>query len=173
MRKYMILVFICNFYVINTYSYNANQGEVVLPLTKVKLINNQIIKEIKKNLKDIKEEYKITESCDTFLVNFYNMNTIPFFAVIAKNGKKICKYEISENEVLGYCLVKNNIFIICGEAFNQIKSLKKDEIKLILYDFPPTIDGYPPCWIFKIDSDSIKLVEKYVPKEEHYHVKFP
>ena len=173
MRKYILLAFICSFYVINIYSYNANQGEMVLPLTKVKLINSQIVKEIKRNLKDIKKEYKITESCDTFLISFYIRNNLPFFAIIAKNGKKISKYEIPENEILGYCLVRNNIFIICGEASNQIKNLRKDEIKLILYDFPPTIDGYPPCWIYRIDSDRIKLVEKYVPKEDNYHVKFP
>ena len=50
---------------------------------------------------------------------------------------------------------------------------KEDHFSLILSDILPIIDGWPPCWTFRIEKKRIKLVERFIPKGNNYHIKFP
>lgn len=169
MKILVLITFLCNWCIITF----ANPGDSILTLNEMNIINPKVIKEIKRNLKEIRKVYHIMSPTDTFLIQFTRIDDIPYFTIIAKNRKDICKYEIPESEFLGYCKIKRNVFIICGDDYNQVRKKKHNKINFVIYDIPPVIDGYPPCWIYRIDIDEIKLVEKYIPKGKGYNIKFP
>jgi CO dehydrogenase/acetyl-CoA synthase gamma subunit (corrinoid Fe-S protein) len=150
-----------------------SQGDTILYLNKMKIDNKKIVKVIKRNLKDMKDVYNLSAPKDTFLLSLYTINNNLYFTIIAKNRKKISKYEITEKDIHGYTIIKNNYFIICGENNNQIKKVKDDHFSLLLSDILPVIDGFPPCWSFMVDNDRIWLIERYIPKGNNYHIKFP
>ena len=151
----------------------SSQGDTILYLNKMKIDNKKIVKVIKRNLKDMKDVYNLSAPKDTFLLSLYTINNNLYFTIIAKNRKKISKYEITEKDIHGYTIIKNNYFIICGENNNQIKKVKDDHFSLLLSDILPVIDGFPPCWSFMVDNDRIWLIERYIPKGNNYHIKFP
>ena len=153
--------------------YHSSQGDTILYLNKMKIDNKKIVKVIKRNLKDMKDVYNLSAPKDTFLLSLYTINNNLYFTIIAKNRKKISKYEITEKDIHGYTIIKNNYFIICGENNNQIKKVKDDHFSLLLSDILPVIDGFPPCWSFMVDNDRIWLIERYIPKGNNYHIKFP
>ncbi len=158
---------------------NANQGDTVLYLNRMQIDNKRIIKEIKRNLKDMKDVYNLSAPNDTFLIFFYTISNYSQFTVIAKGRKNISKYEISEDDIRGYTIIKNDYFIICGKNDIYVKEIKdekekkEDHFSLILSDILPIIDGWPPCWTFRIEKKRIKLVERFIPKGNNYHIKFP
>ncbi len=168
--KKLLFIFVSFIYCIPIYS---NEDDTILYLNRLKIDNKKIVKEIKRNLKDMKDVYNLSAPNDTFLLAFYTIDNCLYFSVIAKSRKNICKYEITEKDILGYTIIKNNYFIICGENNNQIKKLKENHFSLLLSDVPPVIDGFPPCWTFKIEKNGITLIERYIPKANNYHIKFP
>ena len=165
-----LLFFVFFIYSIPIYS---SQGDTVLYLNRMKIDNKKIVKAIKQNLKEMKDVYNLSASNDTFLLSLHTINNNLYFTIIAKNRKKISKYEITEKDIHGYTIIKNNYFIICGENNNQIKKVKDDHFSLLLSDILPVIDGFPPCWSFMVDNDRIWLIERYIPKGNNYHIKFP
>ena len=165
-----LLFFVFFIYSIPIYS---SQGDTVLYLNRMKIDNKKIVKAIKQNLKEMKDVYNLSASNDTFLLSLHTINNNLYFTIIAKNRKEISKYEITEKNIHGYAKIKSNIFIICGEKNNQIKKMKDDHFPLLLSDILPVIDGFPPCWIYMVEKDRIRLIERYIPKGNNYHIKFP
>lgn len=164
---FLLLCNLCN------YIY-ANQGDTILTLCRMNIVNPKVKKEIKKCIPDLDKIYNNGAPKDTFLISFRNINMTSYFVLIKKNGQKISKYEISEKDILGYCIIKKNIFIICGEDCNQVKRIKNDDkLNLTIYDIPPVFDGYPPLFVFRIDKDRVLLIERFIPKGNSYHIKFP
>ena len=166
----LLLIFVFLIYSIPIFS---SQGDTVLFLNKMEIENKRIVKEIKRNIIDMKNVCNLSAPNDTFLLSFYTINNNLCFTMIAKNRKKISKYEITGKDIHGYTVIKNNYFIICGEENNQIKKTKGDYLSLLLSDILPVIDGFPPCWTFMVENDRIKLKERYIPQGDNYHIKFP
>ena len=151
----------------------AAPEDTILTLNRMKIADVRIVHEIEKFLPDIRNTYNITAPSDTFLINFLTFKGCQYFTVIAKNRHKVCKYEIPETEVLGYTIIDKNVFIICGEELIKLKRKKKGKINFQLNDIPPAFDGFPPMWTFKIEKKKITLFERYIPKGNIYHIKFP
>ena len=169
MKKKFLLLLLC---LLSMFVYAAS-SDTTLVLNRMTIADKKVVREIKRNVSEIRNAYNITATSDTFLICFYCLDKTRYFSIIAKNKQKVSKYEIPATEILGYSIIKDDVFIICGEENELLFRKKKDNIEFILYDFPPIFDGYPPCWIFKIEDNTIKLIEKYMPKEKNYHIKFP
>lgn len=167
--RILILIMLCNL----CNSIYASQGDTILTLYRMKIVNPKVKKEIKKCIPDLMKLYDNCAPNDTFFVSFRNINMVSNFVLIEKNGQRISKYEISEKDILGYCIIKKNIFIVCGDDCNQVKRIKKGKLNLTIYDIPPIFDGYPPLFVFRIDKDRVQLIERFIPKGNSYHIKFP
>ena len=152
----------------------AESNDTTLLLNRMDIADQYLVKEIKAYLPDIRNVYHITEPRDTFLIWFFSFDESQYFTIIAKARHDICKYEISETDILGYTIIAKNLFIICGEELIKLKRKKnKKEKQIVLKDTFPVFDGYPPMWTFKIENKEITLVERFIPRGNHYFVKFP
>lgn len=165
----LLFLLLCNL----CYNVYADYGDTILSLSRINIVNPKVKKEIKKCIPELKKIYNNCAPNDTFLISFRNINTASYFVLIEKNGRRISKYEITEKDILGYCIIKKNIFIVCGEDCNQVKRIKSGKLNLTIYDIPPVFDGYPPLFVFRIDKDRVQLIERFIPKGNSYHIKFP